>query len=78
MNTGEVRIINGRLSLITGGQMYGSHGISNFWHWRTIRKDGTLGKEYSGYNSGEHKFSRPINHKVVIKVELFDLLKVKQ
>lgn len=77
MQIGEVRIINGKLSLITTGQMYGSHGISNFWRWRTIRKDGTLGKEYQGYNNGDHRFSQPIKHKVVIKVDVFDLLKTK-
>lgn len=75
MQKGEVRIINGKLSLITGGNYYGDRGVSNHWTWRTIRKDGTLGKEYGGYNNGSNKFSKPISHKVIIKVNTFDLLK---
>ena len=77
MEVGEVRVIDGKLSLITHGQTYGSHGISNFWAWRTIRKDGSLGAKYKGYNNGEHTISKPIKHEVVIKVDLFDVLKVK-
>ena len=78
MQVGEVRMIKGKLSLLTSGSYQGQFGISNFWTWRTIRKDGTLGRESSGYNNGEHTFSKPIKHKVIIKVDLFDLLKVKQ
>ena len=73
MEVGEVRVINGRLSLIVSGQ--GSP--SNFWWWRTIRKDGTLGKLRSGYNNNDIKCSRPIKHDTIIKVDLFDVLKVK-
>lgn len=79
MNIGEVRIINGRLSLITGGGYWGSGGgVSNFWYWKTIRQNGTLGKEYHGYNDGNTNVSRPIEHKIIIKVDTFDLLKVEQ
>ena len=74
MEVGEVRIVNGRLSLITHGQTYGAHGISNFWAWRTIRKDGTLGQERSGYGTGIDT-GPAIKHEVIIKVDTFDLLK---
>ena len=74
MAPGEVRIINGRLSLVTMGEPY----PSNHWWWRTIRADGTLGKEYSGYNNGSHKFSRPIEHEILIRVNSFDILKVTE
>ena len=74
MVVGEVRIINGRLSLVTSG-----HGMpENFWTWRTVRKDGTLGREYKGYDNGSQRMSKPIPHEVVIRVNSFDLLKVKQ
>lgn len=41
----------GNLIYITGGQYYGQNGrISNFWYWRDINDDGTLGKtEHHGY-----------------------------
>lgn len=74
MKVGEVRIIQGRLSLIVEGAPY----PINFWAWRTIRKDGTLGKRYSSYNNGTIKMSKTINHEVVIRVNSFDLLKVKE
>lgn len=74
MEVGEVRIINGRLSYITDGHPY----PINYWHWQTIRKDGTLGKLYFGYDNGEHKISKPIPHEVVIKVNSFDILKVEE
>ena len=74
MEVGEVRIINGRVSLIVSGQ----GGQSNFWWWRTIRKDGTLGKLRSGYDNKEITYSRPIEHDTIIKVNMFDLLKVKE
>ena len=75
MRVGEVRMIDGRLSLVTNGEPY----PCNFWFWKTIRKDGTLGKEYKGYNNGTHIIGTPIKHEVVIKVDTFDLLKkVKQ
>ena len=77
MQVGEVRMIKGKLSLITGGQYMGTHGVCNFWTWRTIRKDGTLGKEHKGYGTGIDT-SAAIKHEVIIKVDLFDLLKVKE
>lgn len=74
MRVGEVRMIKGRLSLLTHGSYMGQYGVSNHWTWRTIRKDGTLGKEYNGYGVGLDT-SDPIKHEVIIKVDTFDLLK---
>ena len=34
---------------IVDGQYWGEHGLSNFWSWRIIRKDGSLGPKRSGY-----------------------------
>ncbi len=41
--------------VITGGSYYGaSGGVSNFWYWREILPDGTLGEQKHGYdNKGE-------------------------
>lgn len=40
---------SGRNVKIVSGQYWGTHGLSNFWYWREVLKDGTLGKEESGY-----------------------------
>lgn len=74
MHAGEVRIINGRLSYVTTYYPQPSNWVT----WRTIRKDGTLGKQFKGYYNGENKFSKPIDHELVVKVDVFDLLKVKE
>lgn len=35
---------------ITAGQYWGTYGISNFWYWTNVLKDGRLGKRnYHGY-----------------------------
>lgn len=37
---------------ITGGSYYDDDGrVFNFWYWRPMRADGTLGKEEYGYNN---------------------------
>jgi len=70
MRIGEVRYIDNKLSIITGGQYQGTYGVSNHWTWRRIRPDGTLTKrEYSGYNNGEHLVSAPVEHEVVIRIK---------
>ena len=74
MQIGEVRIINGKLSLITSGAPY----PCNFWEWRDIRKNGTLGKTHGSYNDGSIEHSKPIKHEVVIRVNSFELLKVPE
>ena len=39
------------LVFITGGSYMGTYGVSNFFYWRKINKDGTLDnkKEFHGY-----------------------------
>lgn len=70
MNVGEVRLVDDELCLITSGQYRGEYGVSNYWTWRKIKKDGTLSKkEYAGYNNGEFIFSPPIEHEVIIRIK---------
>ena len=45
----RVRHPDGRLVLIVGGAYWGLRGLSNFWSWREVRPDGTLGPRESGY-----------------------------
>lgn len=41
-----------RLVYITGGSYNGRNGrISNFWYWKDIEEDGTLGKSNNGYGN---------------------------
>ncbi len=34
---------------VVGGQYWGTHGLSNFWYWRRVKKNGKLGKKKCGY-----------------------------
>lgn len=45
----EVRHPDGRQVRITGGRYWGERGLSNFWHWRPLLADGSLGEPESGY-----------------------------
>lgn len=40
---------DGRTVKITSGQYLSNGRVSNFWHWREIREDGTLGPDENGY-----------------------------
>jgi len=40
-----------RLVLITHGQFYSNNRISNYWTWKEINNDGSLGIENSGYGN---------------------------
>lgn len=40
---------DGRTVKITEGQYWGEHGLSNFWYWREVKPDGTLGGVEHGY-----------------------------
>lgn len=40
---------SGRKVRITSGQFWGEHGVSNFWYWREVLPDGTLGPQEHGY-----------------------------
>lgn len=33
---------DGRTVKITDGQFWGTHGVSNFWYWREVLKNGEL------------------------------------
>ena len=39
----------GKLVRITSGQYMGAYGVSNFWYWREVLSDGSLGEEQHGY-----------------------------
>lgn len=80
MEIGEVRMYKGRVPvLITGGQRYGSSGgISNFWYFRRVNKDGTLGRNGSDYDNGP--FTGKMRHKkvtLVLEIEGERLTKTK-
>lgn len=45
----EVRSPDGRRVRIVNGQYWGEYGLSNFWYWREVLPDGTLGPEEHGY-----------------------------
>lgn len=40
---------DGRKVKIMGGQYWGEYGLSNFWYWREVKEDGTLGEIEHGY-----------------------------
>jgi hypothetical protein len=45
----RVKHPDGRTVIITAGQYWGEHGLSNFWYWREVLPDGKLGVEENGY-----------------------------
>ena len=40
---------DGRTVKIISGQFWGTHGLSNFWYWKEVLADGSLGPEEHGY-----------------------------
>ena len=49
----RVKHPDGRLVEITDGQYWGEHGLSNWWGWRAVLKNGSLSKRReSGYGWG--------------------------
>ena len=68
LDVGSVYKYEGSLVYITGGYYtdptYGR--LSNHYSWRKVKKDGSLGKEYSGYGGAEFK---PVKFEVTIKVK---------
>jgi len=34
---------------VVDGQYWGTYGLSNFWSWRRVKPDGSLGRLVSGY-----------------------------
>jgi hypothetical protein len=53
---------------ITNGKYYSNGRMSNFWYWRRVNKDGTLGKEengYGGFSESENKYEIQIIAKLI-------------
>lgn len=66
--SGYVYKRDGKLIYITGGSYEGSYGrISNHFSWKRVKKDGSLGKESSGYGQSD---IAPVKCTVKIKVIL--------
>lgn len=60
--------LSGKLIYITSGSYIGGYDrISNHFHWRYLKKDGTLGKEGHGYGDTN---IYPVDCKIQIKVVL--------
>jgi len=36
---------DGRKVKIVDGQYWGTHGLSNFWYWRAVKRNGKLAKK---------------------------------
>lgn len=45
----DIRHPDGYMVRIISGQLWGEHGLSDWWTWRRIKDDGSLGREVSGY-----------------------------
>jgi len=68
---------SGRTVQITSGQYWGTHGLSNFWYWREVLADGSLGEEENGYGwdfDEESKVSKPPQYKIVLSEEDYQTL----
>ena len=58
-----------QLVYVEDGQYMGEFNrITNFWSWRKVNEDGTLGRLQHGYGKGFFKY--PKRKKVTIKVEI--------
>lgn len=58
---GKAKLGKGRPIKVIGGQFMAEGGLSNFWYWRRIDKDGNLSKKtFSGYGGNENYF-KPIS-----------------
>lgn len=42
----------GRVVEIIGGTYWADYGISNYWYWRAVQADGSLGPVERGYDDG--------------------------
>ena len=45
----ELQHPDGRMVRVVSGCRWSDGGLSNWWVWREVRADGTLGDEESGY-----------------------------
>jgi len=55
---------------IVKGTYYSNGRVSNFWHWRRVNTDGSLGKEEHGYGNfykSENKYKIEIKVKIIPK-----------
>lgn len=62
LQVGKVYRYQGKTVKVTDGEYYGTYGLSNFWYWREVLPDGSLGKEQSGYDHGGFE---PVAHPTV-------------
>jgi hypothetical protein len=50
----RIRYEGGGIVEIVDGQYWGAHGLSNFWYWREVLPDGSLGRRGCGYGLVEN------------------------
>ena len=55
------------LIYIERGQYMGTYGISNFWYWRQVESDGTLGAVSRGYGGNWPEVNVDIEIKIKVK-----------
>jgi hypothetical protein len=46
---GKRYLYNNRVVEVTSGQFWGTYGVSNFWKFRYVNPDGTLGEQGGDY-----------------------------
>jgi len=69
LTKGQVYLYKGTPVFITGGEYMGTYGISNYWYWRKIKSDGTLGRSYRGYDNGGYFTEYPGEFEIIIKLK---------
>jgi hypothetical protein len=69
LQVGQVYLYKGYPVYITGGQYMGTYGISNYWYWRKIKEDGTLGRSAKGYDNNGYFTEYPGNFEIIIKLK---------
>lgn len=71
MNIGGVYLYKNKKPVyITEGQYDVNGRISNYWNFRYIKKDGTLGKRSGDYDNEYNKFTPIKNYKIKININL--------
>lgn len=56
------------LIYITSGEYYGDYGrISNYWNWKPVKTNGSLGKSTGGYGGDWKEVKAVIKTKVKVK-----------
>ena len=54
---------------ITSGKFLSNDRLSNFWYWKPIHKDGTLGEEKSGYGGNWDELSANVEIDITVKLK---------